>query len=83
MRPRASKPERKHPQASRDALEDIKDFAGDPRPVRNDIKYVSANRDRAIGASDRTGRHYDGDSVDTVSEVPAEATEVSTDHDTE
>ena len=83
MRPRASKPERKHPQASRDAMEDIKDFAGDPRPVRNDIKYVSANRDRAIGASDRTGRHYDGDSADTASEAPDEAAEVATDRDAE
>ena len=44
MRPRPSKLDRKHPEAARDAMEDIKDFAGDPRPVRNEIKYVSANR---------------------------------------
>jgi hypothetical protein len=61
MRPRLSKLDRKHPEAARDAMEDIKDFAGDPRPVRNEIKYVRANRDRALGESDRTGRHYDHD----------------------
>ena len=61
MRPRLSKLDRKHPEAARDAMEDIKDFAGDRRPVRNEIKYVGANRDRALGESDRTGRHYDHD----------------------
>ncbi len=80
MRPRLSKLDRKHPEAARDAMEDIKDFAGDPRPVRNEIKYVSANRERALGASDRTGRHYDHDG-ETASETQDEGTEASPDHE--
>ena len=60
MRLKPSKLDKKHPATARDAMEDIKDLAGDVRPVRNDIKYVGANRDRALGEADRTGRHYDG-----------------------
>jgi hypothetical protein len=59
---RTNKPgkfDRKHPEASRDAMDDIKDIAGDPRPVQNEIKYANANRDRALGEADRTGRHFD------------------------
>jgi hypothetical protein len=60
MRP--SKPrkfDRQHPEAARDAMEEIKDLAGDPKAVQNDIRYMNANRDRALGEADRTGRHYD------------------------
>jgi len=80
MRPRLSKLDRKHPEAARDAMEDIKDFAGDRRPVRNEIKYVGANRDRALGESDRTGRHYDHDGK-TASETQDKGTEASADHE--
>ena len=80
MRPRLSKLDRKHPEAARDAMEDIKDFAGDPRPVRNEIKYVGANRDRALGESDRTGRHYDHDGK-TASETQDDEMEASADHE--
>jgi hypothetical protein len=44
-------------------------MSGDAKPLHNDIRYVGANRDRALGESDRTGRHYD--------EVSAEADEGS------
>jgi hypothetical protein len=80
MRPRLSKLDRKHPEAARDAMEDIKDFAGDRRPVRNEIKYVGANRDRALGESDRTGRHYDHDGK-TATETQDEGMEASADHE--
>lgn len=60
MRPnKPSKLDKKHPDTSRDAMEDIKDLTGEPKSIRNDIKYVGANRDRALGEADRTGRHYD------------------------
>ena len=64
---RTNKPgklDRKHPEAARDTMEDIKDITGDPRRVQNDIKYTNANRDRALGESDRTGRHFDEDAPD-------------------
>ena len=58
-----SKPENldrpKHPDAQRDAMEDIQELASSPRTIRNDIKYVDPNRDRALGDADRTGRHFD------------------------
>ena len=82
MRPRQSKLDRKHPEGARDAMEDVKAFAGDPRPVRNDIKYVSPNRDRAIGGADRTGRHYDHNG-ETASETQDEGVEASTDSETD
>jgi hypothetical protein len=56
-----SKLDKKHPAAARDTMDDIKDLSGDPRPVQNEIKYSNANRDRALGENDRTGRHFDGD----------------------
>ena len=62
---RSNKPgkfDRKHPEAARDAMEDIKDITGDPKAMQNDIRYVNANRDRALGEADRTGRHYDEES---------------------
>jgi hypothetical protein len=77
---RANKPgklDKKHPEAARDAMEDIKDLTGDPKPVRNDIKYVGANRDRALGEADRTGRHYDSERA----EPEDEGTEASEDHE--
>ena len=61
---RSTKPgkiDRKHPEVARDAMDDIKDRAGDPQPVQNEIHYRNANRDRALGEADRTGRHYDED----------------------
>jgi hypothetical protein len=74
MRPnKPSRLDKKHPAAARDAMEDIKELAGDPRPVRNDIKYVGANRDRVLGEVDRTGRHYD----ENPPETPDEGSETS------
>ena len=69
--------DKKHPAASRDAMEDIKNLAGEPNPVRNEIKYVGANRDRAVGSADRTGRHYDGNAP----EAPDEGSEASKEHE--
>lgn len=69
MRPnKPSKLDKKHPAVTRDAMDDIKDFADGPRPVRNDIKYVGANRDRALGEADRTGRHHDENPTETPDE---------------
>lgn len=62
---RSNKPgrfDRKYPETARDAMEDIKDLTGDPKAMQNDIRYVNANRDRALGEADRTGRHYDEES---------------------
>jgi hypothetical protein len=59
MRPKPGKLDKKHPQATRDTMEDIKEMSGDSKPIRNDIRYMEPNRDRALGEADRTGRHYD------------------------
>jgi hypothetical protein len=40
-------------------MEDIKEMSGNPKPIRNDIRYMEPNRDHALGETDRTGRHYD------------------------
>ena len=74
MRPhKPSKLDRKHPAVSRDAMEDVKETVGEP--IRNDVRYIHANRDRAHGEADRSGRHYD--------ETPAadEGTEASEEHE--
>jgi len=58
MRPnKSSKLDKKHPAASGDAMEDVKETVGEP--IRNDVRYIHANRDRAYREADRTGRHYD------------------------
>ena len=80
MRPKLGKLDGKHPEAARDAMDDIKDLAGDPRPVRNEIKYVGANRDRALGESDRTGRRYDHDG-DAANHTQDDEIEASADHE--
>lgn len=77
MRPKPSKLDKKHSAATRDVMEDIKELAGDPRPVRNDIKYIGANRDRALGEADRTGRHYD----ENPAETPDQGSDASKDHE--
>ena len=78
MRPnKPSKLDKKHPQAARDAMDDIKDMAGDPRPVQNEIRYSNANRDRALGEADRTGRHFDEESE----EAPDEGSAASKEHE--
>jgi hypothetical protein len=61
MRPKTSKLDRKHPQATRDAIEDINEINRDPKPTHNDVRYMEPNRDRALGEADRTGRHFDED----------------------
>lgn len=66
MRPRTGKLDRKHPQVTRDAIDDIKEMNGDPRPIQNDVRYMEPNRDRALGEADRTGRHFDEDPGDAV-----------------
>ena len=79
MRPtKPSKHDRKHPEIARDAMEDIKDMSGDPKPVQNDIRYVGANRDRALGEADRTGRHYDEESQEP---APDEGSAASVKHE--
>jgi hypothetical protein len=75
MRSKPSKTDRKHPEAARDTVEDIKDITGDPRAVQNEIKYTNANRDRALGESDRTGRHFDEDAA------PDEGSAASKEHE--
>ena len=77
---RANKPDkldRKHPDVARDAMEDIKDLSADPKPMQNDIRYVNANRDRALGEADRTGRHYDEEHAG----APDEGSAASEDHE--
>ena len=60
MRPnKPSKMDKRHPEAAREPMEDIKDLSGDPRTVQNNIRYMEPNRDRALGEADRTGRHFD------------------------
>jgi hypothetical protein len=65
MRPKPGKLDKKHPQATRDALEDIQD---------TNIRYMEPNRDRALGEADRTGRHYDENAPNA---IEAEGTEAS------
>ena len=65
MRPRSANVDRKHhPEAARDAMDEIKGMDGDPRAVHHDIRYMEPNRDRALGEADRTGRHFDEDISD-------------------
>jgi hypothetical protein len=65
MRPtKPSKLDKKHPETARDTMEDIKDISGDAKPMQNEIRYSNANRDRALGEADRTGRHYDENAPD-------------------
>ena len=71
-----SKLDRKHPEAARDTVDDLKDITGDPRPMQNEIKYSNANRDRALGESDRTGRHFDADA-----DAPDEGSAASKEHE--
>ena len=78
MRPnKPAKLDKKHPEAARDVVEDIRDLSGDPRPVQNDIRYVGANRDRALGENDRTGRHFDEEHKP----APDEESAASKDHE--
>jgi hypothetical protein len=80
MRPtKPSKMDKKHPEAARDTMEDIKDLSGDAKPIHNDIRYVGANRDRALGEADRTGRHFD----ETRESPPEEDQEPSADQEVE
>jgi hypothetical protein len=78
MRPtKPGKLDKQHPEAARDAMEEIKELSGDPRAVQNDIRYMNANRDRALGEADRTGRHYD----EETREVTNENSATSEDHE--
>lgn len=83
MRPnKPGKLDKKHPEAARDAMDDIKDIAGDPHPVQNEIRYTRANRDRALGEADRTGRHFDETSPDVESAAsPDVGSAASKDHE--
>ena len=77
MRPtKPGKLDKKHPAAARDAMEDIKDLGGDPRSIHNEIRYMDANRDRALGEADRTGRHFDEEE-----QTRDEGTEASEEHE--
>ncbi|RPI52806.1 MAG: hypothetical protein EHM55_15595 [Acidobacteria bacterium] len=69
--------EKKHPAVARDAMEDIKELTANPGPVRNDVQYLGANRDRALGEADRTGRHYDEETAS----APDEGSVASKDHE--
>jgi hypothetical protein len=78
MRPtKPGKLDRQHPDVARDAMEEIKELSGDPKAVQNDIRYKNANRDRALGEADRTGRHYD----EETSEMADEGSAASQDHE--
>lgn len=77
---RANKPsklDRKHPEAARDAMDDIKDISGNAKSVQNEIRYANANRDRALGEADRTGRHFDEETAN----APDEGSAASKDHE--
>jgi hypothetical protein len=63
--------DRQHPAVARDAMDEIKDLSGDPKAVQNDIRYMNANRDRALGEADRTGRHYDEETDERTDEGAA------------
>ena len=78
MRPhKPSRLDKKNPAAARDAIEDIRELSGEPRPVQNDIRYVGANRDRTLGENDRTGRHFDEENNTS----PDEGSAASEDHE--
>ena len=85
----ANKPgklDKKHPATARDAMEDINEISGDPRAVRNEIRYMEPNRDRALGQNDRTGRHFDeqrdvADEGAEAPEAPDEGSDVSKEHE--
>ena len=59
--------DRRHPEVARDALDDIKELS----------RYVGANRDRALGEADRTGRHHD----EVSEEAPDEGSAASVEHE--
>lgn len=68
MRPRKpAKMDKKHPEAAREPMEDIRDIS---------IRYMEPNRDRALGEADRTGRHFDEEEEQSEDEGP----EASEDH---
>jgi hypothetical protein len=75
MRPKPGKLERKHPRTTREAMEDMKDGGDDSKPIRNHVRYMEPNRDRALGEADRTGRHYDEDAGEHAEDEGAEASE--------
>ena len=76
MRPKPGKLDRKHPRTTREAMEDMKDSGGDQsKPIRNHVRYMEPNRDRALGAADRTGRHYDESAVVHAEDEETEASE--------
>jgi len=77
MRSKANKLDKKHPEATRDAMDDIKDMSGDERSVQNEIRYMEPNRDRALGEADRTGRHFD----EVNENAPDEGSDASKDHE--
>lgn len=62
-----SKPEnldqKRHADVARDTLEDIKELGPS-------AGYREANRDRALGEADRTGRHFDEETEASESEAP-------------
>lgn len=75
MRPnKPGKLDRKHPETARDTMDHIKDMSGDAKPMQNEIRYNNANRDRALGEADRTGRHFDEN-------APDEGSAASEDHE--
>ncbi len=78
MKPnKPAKLDRKHPEIARDAMEDIKELTGQPHPVRNEVLYVGANRDRALGEADRSCRNFHED----VEALPDDGSEASTEHE--
>ena len=71
MRPhKPAKLAKKHPEATREPMEYIKDISSDPKAVQNDIRYMEPNRDRALGEADRTGRHFDEEQEQTEDDGP-------------
>ena len=49
---------KKHSGPTRDAIQDVREMEG--------VKYMEPNRDRALGESDRTGRHFDANTDEGV-----------------
>ena len=62
---------RKQSHSTLEAMEDVREMEGVPNAVSNSIKYMEPNRDRALGVSDRTGRHFD-EVADESSEGPGD-----------
>ena len=53
-----SKLVKKHSDPPRDAMEEMREIDA-TGSANSTVKYMEPNRDRTLGESDRTGRHFD------------------------